>query len=84
MDVKVASQKTLALALAAAKTYDESMCGLMSHARLSHLKYMDERIQAGVHVQGEKAHRWLGWMQACVYLAGAATHDQLQQINREA
>jgi hypothetical protein len=32
-------------------------------------------------VSGEKAHRWLGYIQGCVCVSGGATLDQLKQVN---
>lgn len=48
-----------------------------------HLVNMCERIISG-EIAGEKAHRWLGWVQACVCISGGANLDRLKLINREA
>ena len=77
MDVKLAAQRTTDAHVSALSLARDAE---LPKATAAHLRYMNSRIQDGT-VTGEKAHRWLGWMQATVYLAGAATHDALQQIN---
>lgn len=48
-----------------------------------HLHHMARSIQDGI-VHGEKAHRWLGWLQACVCMGRGATLKQLKEINHRA
>ena len=48
-----------------------------------HLYEMIDRILSD-EITGEKAHRWLGWIQACVCFGGGATLKELKDINREA
>lgn len=78
MDVKLAAQRTTDSHVRAINLGRDSA---LPKATVAHLLYMNANIQEGI-VAGDKAHRWLGWMQAVVYLAGAASHDDLQQINR--
>lgn len=85
MDVKAAATSTLALA--EQHFHDNcSTSGSLNYgpekANILHLRHMNQQIQRGV-VRDDKAHRWLGWMQAVVYLAGAATHAEVQRINKE-
>ena len=44
---------------------------------------MLEAIRDG-KVEGEKAHRWLGWAQCIMCVGDAATLDQLKEINHKA
>ena len=34
-------------------------------------------------VTGEKAHRWLGWIQACVCMGRGASLEELKNINHQ-
>lgn len=77
MNVKLAAQRTTDSHVSAINLAHDSE---LPKATVAHLRYMNSRIQDGT-VAGDKAHRWLGWMQATVYLAGAATHEAIQQIN---
>lgn len=79
MSVKTAAARTARSCVAAIDRRDASE---MPKATLSHLRYMNRRIQKG-EVVGDKAQRWLGWMQAVAYLCGGATHELLQRINQE-
>tara|TARA_Y100000310_G_C20689941_1_gene821578 strand:+ start:4049 stop:4333 length:285 start_codon:yes stop_codon:yes gene_type:complete len=45
-----------------------------------HLYKMVEKIQNG-HVSGEKAHRWLGWLQCAVVVFEGATFSEMKLIN---
>ena len=49
----------------------------------SHLHYMVDQIVHG-KVTGEKAHRWLGFLQGVIVANGGATLEQVKQINVEA
>ena len=80
MNVKQAAQRTVDSCVNAIP-----LSGELSHpewARVRHLRSMNEAIQCGA-VTGERAHRWLGWLQAVAYLRGGATPEQLQRINAE-
>lgn len=48
-----------------------------------HLRYMVNEIALG-KVEGEKAHRWLGWLQANVCAGGGASLEELKLINKNA
>lgn len=47
---------------------------------IEHLFEMIEAIESG-EVSGEKAHRWLGWIQGVVCCRGNATLEELKSIN---
>lgn len=79
MNVKLAAQRTYRCALAMDPRLHRAA---LPKATLRHLRYMHGRIQRG-EVTGTKAHRWLGWMQAVVYLHEGATHEHLQQVNKD-
>jgi len=48
-----------------------------------HLRYMLDKLILG-DVEGEKAHRWLGWVQGCVCVGGGANLETLKKINKAA
>lgn len=48
-----------------------------------HVADMLRRIQIR-EITGTKAHRWLGWAQACIVFAGIGTLDDMKRINKEA
>ena len=50
------------------------------HTGRTHLLNMLDRIGGGL-MRVEKANRWLGWIQACLCFHGAATLEQLKEIN---
>ncbi len=50
---------------------------------IEHIKYMLNEI-ATEKVQGEKAHRWLGYAQGVLVYSGSFTLDMCKQINLEA
>jgi len=45
-----------------------------------HLNWMVSQILYNF-VQGEKAHRWIGWIQGCLCMSGAASLEELKNIN---
>lgn len=45
-----------------------------------HLHEMISAIQMDI-VTGEKAHRWLGWIQGCVCVGQGATLDEMKTVN---
>lgn len=45
-----------------------------------HIHMMLDKIITG-KVRGDKAHRWLGWVQACVYMSDAMTLEELKDLN---
>ncbi len=51
--------------------------------KLTHAKWMLEGIAWG-YVQGEKAHRWLGYAQAIVVVNGWTTLHYVKEINHNA
>lgn len=51
------------------------------HGRYLHLLYMCDEILAG-NVQGEKAHRWLGFLQGVLWDDGKFTIGQMKDHNR--
>jgi hypothetical protein len=80
VNVIKAAQETLKLVvyLPEDKTIDQD-----AWCNRPHVKWMLHEIVEG-RVRGEKAHRWLGWAQCCVYMFGGAESDTLKKINREA
>ena len=50
---------------------------------ITHARWMLEGIEAG-YIQGEKAHRWLGYAQAIVVECNAATLDEMKAANHAA
>ena len=48
-----------------------------------HLKYMLDRLMEG-EVFGEKAHRWIGWVQGCICMGKGASLEELKWINKSA
>ena len=49
-------------------------------ATYQHIKWMLTSIISG-YVQGEKAHRWLGWAQAIVCASGEMGLDELKELD---
>jgi len=47
----------------------------------NHLHEMVNKIICE-EVSGEKAHRWLGYIQCAVVIGGSATLEQVKQINK--
>ena len=48
---------------------------------IEHLYDMIIAIESG-EVAGEKAHRWLGWIQGVVCCRGGATLEEMKEINK--
>jgi len=48
-----------------------------------HLLEMVTKIVNG-SIYGNKAHRWLGWIQGCVCMGKGSTLEQMKYINKEA
>ena len=48
-----------------------------------HLRYMLDKVMLG-DVEGEKAHRWIGWVQGCICMGGGANLRELKLINKMA
>ena len=46
-----------------------------------HLIEMVGKITFGI-VEGEKAQRWIGWIQGCVYYGGGATLKEVKAVNK--
>lgn len=78
MDVQVAAVRTKELIPLPARC-DDGMNPISHH----HLHDMCVAIMEG-KVTGEKAHRWLGWVQACCCVHGLATLEELKEINHNA
>jgi len=81
MDIVKAAEGTL-------KAVEDS-CGAVNVTRhyddptnLNHVRWMLEGIITE-YIQHEKAHRWLGWAQACICQKGIATMGELAQINKD-
>ena len=50
---------------------------------IDHLIGMCRKIESG-EVAGEKAHRWIGWIQGCLYMRGEASLDEMKELNKKA
>lgn len=50
---------------------------------VNHAAWMLQGIASG-YVQHEKAHRWLGYAQGLLVVHGAATLEQMKEVNRNA
>lgn len=48
-----------------------------------HLRYMLDKLISG-EITGEKAHRWIGWVQGCVCVGKGADLESLKKINKAA
>ena len=62
----------------------EGSTGLPEHNEeygVDHLLDMCADILNG-KVIGDKAHRWLGWIQGCVCMSGDVTLEELKEINK--
>lgn len=46
-----------------------------------HLRVMAHKLVTE-EITGEKAHRWLGWFQACLVMGGATTFEEMKAINK--
>jgi hypothetical protein len=67
----------------------QNMCHLIAASSLpaqhpeygkDHMYDMIEKIQNG-DVEGEKSHRWLGYIQGCVVCYGGATLEDVKSVN---
>ena len=81
MDITKAALETLGLI--------EKRVGILNKTRrtddptsLNHLCWMLEGIITE-YIQHEKAHRWLGWVQACLCKESIATMQELSLLNKE-
>jgi len=52
-------------------------------ATIDHLRMMVGKIKSG-EVTGEKAHRWLGWIQGVIYTRFTVTLEDMKRVNKEA
>jgi len=75
MDVKIAAQKT-------GKLIDSTSLPLLdAEYGKRHLHDMVDKIIRG-EISGEKAHRWLGYLQGAVVVGGGADLEQVKMINK--
>jgi hypothetical protein len=75
MDIKLAAQAMRPLLARCTKEVEGG-----DATALHHLIDMIDKIEAG-EVSGEKAHRWLGWIQGVVCCRGGATLDEMKAVN---
>jgi len=75
MDVKIAADQLWDSINSSSLPYEHAEYGK------DHLRWMILEIKFGA-VEGEKAHRWLGWIQGCVCVGGGATLEEMKQINK--
>ena len=77
MDTKIAARNMWELVSASKLPIEHREYGK------DHLKYMILKMVSG-EITGEKAHRWLGWIQGCVCVGGGATLDDMKHVNKAA
>lgn len=78
MDMTKASYETAKLIKGTnLKQFDDT------HTAKDHLHMMMNKVNLG-KVTGEKAHRWLGWVQACIVMGEGATVHDMKEINKNA
>lgn len=82
MDIKIAAESMRELVN---RFQDQSDMADSDYSKASnaHLNDMIDKIISG-EVAGEKAHRWLGWIQGCVYCTGVAMLEEMKEINHKA
>lgn len=73
MDVRTAALKMIPL------IQNSSLPNINSEYGKDHLLEMVEKMNNG-EITGEKAHRWLGWIQGCVCVGGAPLQE-MKEIN---
>lgn len=44
--------------------------------------YMIDEIESGKDVDGEKAHRWLGWLQCALVARDVCSLDEMKALNK--
>lgn len=76
IDVKIAAQETNKL------IDSTNLSVLNSEYGKNHLHKMVNKI-IQEEVLGEKAHRWLGYLQCAVVIGGGASLEQVKKINKE-
>lgn len=75
MDVKIAARET-------DKLIDSTNLPLLNtEYGKDHLHGMVNKIICG-EISGEKAHRWLGYLQGAVVVGGGADLEQVKMINK--
>lgn len=74
MDIKKAAHEMIQYVLNSALSEKHPECGKI------HLLEMISKIENS-EITGEKAYRWLGWIQGCVCVTGGATLEQMKNIN---
>lgn len=74
------------------KTAANGMWALVDRSELpeDHEEYGKDHLRAMLvmmingEIAGEKAHRWLGWVQGCVCVGGGASLEDMKQVNKKA
>ena len=74
MDVKTAANNMIPL------IQTSSLPDVNPQYGKDHLLEMVEKMNNG-EITGEKAHRWLGWIQGCVCVGGGASLQEMKEIN---
>ena len=74
MDLKKVSEEMIPLIL------KSNLVELHPEYGKNHLFEMCNKIYNGV-VTGEKAHRWIGWIQAVICISGGSSLEKLSEIN---
>jgi hypothetical protein len=75
MNIKLAAEQTLQLV-----SYADGLPLRQAEYGIENIIWMLVMIKDG-RITGEKAHRWLGWAQACICIGGGATMEELKEIN---
>jgi hypothetical protein len=88
MDVKVAAEKLIPIVNRqtgpiVSDGFGNTESPFFPKGGKKHLTYMCESIISG-EVVGEKAHRWIGWLQGCLYMNGLTTLDEMKELNKRA
>ncbi len=77
MNIKKAAKETLTLAINDSRaTWSENPALSKPHIKRICLAIIDGEVE------GDKAHRWLGWAQCAVVGAGICSLDQMKEINK--
>ena len=77
MDIKIAALETSKIISKNVTYGPKKECGK------SHIQWMLDGIALG-YITDEKAHRWLGWVQAVICIYDKVSLDDMKKINHRA
>lgn len=80
MDIKLAAKATRPFLEECINTMPGPILAGGNATSVEHLSDMLDKIESG-EVAGEKAHRWLGWVQGVVCCRGGATLEEMKAVN---